>query len=88
MKNKIQAELMSNQSIKSAWFAEKEVQYYKETPMLVFAVKTKGIFMSEDSAMQAVHTALDIDASYIIVPHIGDYKPISKKIKKIGELLF
>jgi hypothetical protein len=44
--------------------------------------------MSENTAMQSVHTQMDIDATYIIVPHLADYKPLCKKIMKEGERLF
>jgi len=88
MRNTIIAELMANDSIKSAWIAEKEVQFYKETPMLTIAVKANGMMMDEDSAMQKVHTPMDIEASYIIVPHVSSYKALSKNIMKQGELLF
>lgn len=88
MKKTIIADLMSNKTIKLAWLAEKEVDYYKEMPMLAIAVKTKGIHMSEDSAMQKVYVEMDIEASYIIVPYVADYKPLCKKIMKKGEALF
>jgi Zn-dependent protease with chaperone function len=88
MKNQIITDLMANETVKSAWLAEKEVKYYKETPMLAIAVKVKGMHMSENTAMQSVHTQMDIDATYIIVPHLADYKPLCKKIMKEGERLF
>jgi Zn-dependent protease with chaperone function len=88
MRNTIIAELMANEAIKSAWIAEKEVQFYKETPMLAIAVKAKGMMIDQDSALQKVYTEMDIKASYIIVPHVSNYKALSKNIMQQGELLF
>ncbi len=88
MRKTIIADLMQNELIKSAWLVEKEVQHYKETPMLAIAVKTKGMHLSEESAMQKVYVQMEIEASYIIVPYLSDYKKLCKKIMKEGDRLF
>ena len=88
MKSSIVAALMENETIKSAWIAEKEVTYYKETPMLAIAVKAKGMHLSEDTAMEKVHVEMDVEATYIIVPYVADYKSLCKKVMREGEVLF
>jgi len=88
MKSEIIAQLSANESIKSAWLAQKNVVYYQDSPMLTIAVKTNGFFFSGGTAMAKVETLIDIDVSYIIVPHVGNYKKLTNKIIKCGDLLF
>jgi hypothetical protein len=78
-------QLHTHKNVKSAWLAQKVLQFNPESPVYVVAIRPKGIYMSSDSVIEKVAGNIDIEADVFVVGFWGGTGKIGRKVKKSGE---
>jgi Zn-dependent protease with chaperone function len=84
----LREQLKATGRVKQAWVAQKKLEHYPESQALVIAVKTKGFFATEDSAMEAVVKELSLEFDFFLLPMIGGFKKMAKTTRSVGVQLF
>jgi Zn-dependent protease with chaperone function len=76
--------LLQHPKVKKLWVAKKQVQYYPEQPVYIFAFAPKGFYLSYEGVQKSVAEALQYDADVFVVVKGGDYRKLAKKVIKCG----
>ncbi|MEM7357646.1 MAG: M48 family metallopeptidase [Pseudomonadota bacterium] len=78
------AKLKQSKKVKKAWVAQKVVKHNPEIPAIAIAVIGKGFALSDDSLQKALAEEFS-DFPVWIIPKSGVYKPLAKRIIKVGD---
>lgn len=84
----LREQLKATGRVKHAWVAQKKLEHYPESQALVIAVKEKGFYATEQSAMEAIVKELSFEFDMFLLPMIGSFKKMAKKTRKVGTELF
>lgn len=76
--------LRASPNVRKAWIARKVTEHYQNVSAYAVAVEGKRFGFSEDSIQQALANEFAEFEGWVI-PKVGEYKPLAKKIIKAGD---
>jgi Zn-dependent protease with chaperone function len=79
------ANLKSQKKVGKVWLAQKQVEYFPESPVYIIAFSDKGFSWSSDSLETRVAQNLDVPGSFFVVCRGGSNKGFAKKVIKVGK---
>lgn len=79
--------LSSHKKVKEVWLAQKDVEYYKDSPVYVLAVATKGFVLDEEELLQELYELSNSSYTAHIMLRQVD-KKLFDKIQQDGRSVF
>lgn len=77
--------LNGQKKVGKVWLAQKQLEYYPESPVYIIAFADKGLSFSSNSLETRVAQNLEVSGDFFVVCKSGDNKAIAKKVIKSGK---
>ena len=79
-------QVKAHKNVRKVWIAQKQLEYYPESPVYVVVFSAKGFYTSYESVQAKVTGSIQTNEDVFVVVKAGDFKKLAKKVIKAGEI--